>query len=174
MDVLERHGMNRGEPAMNRIDYMEGNGTRAQDAMATRTPHVPEAGLGVLFRRMTDDVSLLARQEFLLAKAELRESAEQAKHAGVKFAIAAVLAIPGAITLTAFLVIVLANALNSWWAATLLMSVVLLVATGILVRQGIAGLSKENIGMPETAESLSRDAEWAKAEVKAFKRELTA
>ena len=159
---------------MSPIDRMEGNGMPARETIGARATQAHEPGVGDLFRRMTDDVSLLARQQFLLAKAEVRESLEHVRHAAVKFTIAAVLAIPGVIALTAFLVIVLAGVLNSWWAATLLVGVLLLTVTGVLVRQGIAGLTKPSVGMPETAESLAEDAGWAKEEVKAFKRELTA
>lgn len=151
----------------------DGNGRLGHDAR-TPTASVEGPGIGELFKRVSADVSLLARQEMQLAKAELRESVDEVKGASAKFAIAAVIALPGAMALTAFLVIVLAGVLGSWWAASLIVGVALIVVAGLLVRQGKAALSSGNVGMPETAASLAEDAEWGKQEVKAFKRELTA
>ena len=130
-----------------------------------------EPGIGELFRRMTDEASLLARQEIQLAKAELRESAANAKQAAVKLALAALLALPGAMALTAFLVVVFAGILGSWWASALMVGTVLVAAAGLLVGQGVAGLRKGKVGLRATADSLAEGARWGKQEVKVFRNE---
>lgn len=133
-----------------------------------------DAALGELFRRLTTDASLLVRQEISLAKAEVQESVAHLKTMLAKLAIAAALAIPAAIALTAFLVIALGDALNSYWASALIVGLILLIAAVALARQGMAGVSRAKKGLQRTAESVSDEARWGKEEVRAFKRDLTA
>ncbi|HEX6941813.1 MAG TPA: phage holin family protein, partial [Gemmatimonadaceae bacterium] len=69
------------------------------------TPHpLDDASIGDLFRQMTSDASHLVQQEVHLAKAELRESLGHVRTMATGLAVAAALAIPGALALTAFLV----------------------------------------------------------------------
>ncbi len=133
-----------------------------------------DASIGDLFKRMTSDASLLVRQEMTLAKAEMKESVSEVKEMAVKLAIAAALAIPGAIALTAFVVIALGDAINSYWASALIVGVILLGAALALARQGKTKLNQGKVGLQRTAASLGEDARWGKEELRAFKRELTA
>ena len=133
-----------------------------------------DAALGELFRRLTSDASLLVRQEISLAKAEVHESVTQLKKTVAKLAIAAALALPAAIALTAFLVIALGDAINSYWASALIVGAVLMLAAVALARQGLTGAGRAKEGLERTAESLGDDARWGKEELRAFKRELTA
>ena len=133
-----------------------------------------DVSIGELFKRLTSDASLLVRQEINLAKTEVQESVTQVKAMTVKLAIAAALAIPGAIALTAFLVIALGEAIGSYWASALIVGGVLLIAAALLARQGIGSVKTAREKMQNTAASLGEDARWGKEEVKAFKRELTA
>jgi uncharacterized membrane protein YqjE len=133
-----------------------------------------DVSIGELFKRLTSDASLLVRQEISLARAEIQESVTQVKAMTVKLAIAAALAIPGAIALTAFLVIALGDAIDSYWASALIVGALLLMVAALLARQGIASVKTARDKMQNTAASLGEDARWGKEEVKAFKRELTA
>ena len=133
-----------------------------------------DASIGELFKRMTSDASLLVRQELSLARTEMKESVTQVKVMAVKVAIAAALAIPGTIALTAFLVIALGQAINSYWASALIVGTVLLATAALLIRQGLQKVSEGKVGMQDTARSLGEDARWGKEELRAFKRELTA
>ena len=133
-----------------------------------------DPALGELFRRLTADASLLVRQEINLAKAEMQESVVNLKTMVARLAIAAALAVPAAIALTAFLVIALGDAINSYWASALIVGVILLIAAVALARQGMAGVSRAKEGLQRTAESVSDEARWGKEELRAFKRELTA
>ena len=133
-----------------------------------------DAALGELFRRFTSDASLLVRQEISLAKAEMQESVGHLKAMVVKLAIAAALAIPAALALTAFVVIALGDAINSYWASALIVGVILLVAAVALARQGMAAVGKAKKEIQRTAESVGDEARWGKEELRAFKRELTA
>ena len=133
-----------------------------------------DASIGELFKQLTTDASLLVRQELGLAKAEVKESVNELKAMVVKVAIAAALAIPGGIALTAFLVIALGDAINSYWASALIVGAVLCIAAVMIARQGVAGMGTAKAKLQRTASSLGEDARWGKEEMRAFKRELTA
>jgi uncharacterized membrane protein YqjE len=133
-----------------------------------------DTSISDLFKRMTSDASLLMRQEISLAKAEMKESANRVKKMAVLVGIAAALAIPGAIAVTAFLVIALGAAINSYWASALIVGIGLLSVAALLVKRGIATVSDGKVGVPRTARSLEENAQWGKEELRAFKRELTA
>ena len=161
---------------MQRSDRNEARRFTVQETDGRQLVHdaLDDAALGELFKRLTSDASLLVKQEIGLAKAEMRESVAHLKTMLTKLAIAAALAIPAVIALTAFVVIALGDAINSYWASALIVGVVLLIATVALVKQGLAGVSKAKQGVERTAASLGDEARWGKEELRAFKRELTA
>ena len=139
------------------------------------TPHpLDDASIGDLFRQMTSDASHLVQQEVHLAKAELRESLGHVRTMATGLAVAAALAIPGALALTAFLVIGLGALIGSYWASALIIGVVLMTAAVILGRRALSIVNDGKIGLPRTITSLADDATWGKEELRAFKREMTA
>ena len=133
-----------------------------------------DASIGELVSRLAADTSLLLRQEMSLARAEVRESGTRLQQLGRKMAMAAALALPGAMAVTAFLVIALGNAINSYVTSALIVGVVLLVAAWIVARQGLARVADGGVGITRTAASLAEDARWGKEKLRAFKREFTA
>ena len=139
-----------------------------------RDPMYEDPSIGELLSRLTADSSLLMRQEIDLAKAEVRESGERLKEMTRRMAVAAALALPGLMALTAFLVIAIGNAINSYLASTLMVGVVLVLASWLLARQGMARVSDGKAGLSRTATSLAEGARWGKEELRAFKREITA
>jgi uncharacterized membrane protein YqjE len=160
MEQIEKDGSRR-------VVQHDGNG-------GVRRELIGEVSIGDLLKRMTSDASLLVRQEISLAKAEMRESVKEVQDLAVKLAIAAALAIPGALALTAFLVIALGEAMNSYWASALIVGVVLLGVAIVVARQGLAKVSDAGIGIQRTAASLAEDVRFGKEELRAFRRELTA
>ena len=139
------------------------------------TPHpLDDASIGDLFRQMTSDASLLVQQEVHLAKAELKESVSRVRTMAVWFGLAAALAIPGMLALTAFLVIGLGAVLDSYWASALIVGAVLTAAAVVLGRRAVSLVNDGKIGLPRTIKSLADDATWGKEELRAFKREMTA
>ena len=130
--------------------------------------------IGELLKQLTQDASHLAQQEVALAKAEVRESVSAMQKAAVSFGLAAAVALPGIMALTAFFVIVLSNAFDSWAIGSIVVAVVLLAVAGLMVQRARAALQKPALGLPETRASLARDAAWGKQEMRAFKEELTA
>jgi putative superfamily III holin-X len=124
--------------------------------------------------RRSADTSLLVRQEISLARAEVWESGMRLKEMTRRVAFAAALALPGLMALTAFLVIALGNAINSYLTSALIVGVVLLLASWVLARQGMARVTDGRVGLSRTATSLAEGARWGKEELRAFKREFTA
>lgn len=135
---------------------------------------INDFSIGELLRQMSDDASHLVQQEMALARGEVREALADVRRAAVGFALAALVALPGLMALTAFLVVVLAGATGSWAMATLVVGVALLGIAGLMVQRGRRALASRNVTLPETRESLATDAEWGKRELRAFKEELTA
>ena len=135
---------------------------------------VDDASIGELFRQMTSDASHLVQQEVHLAKAELKESVSRVRTMAVGFAVAAALAIPGALALTAFLVIGLGALIGSYWASALIVGVVLMTAAVVLGRQALSNVTDGKLGLPRTTTSLAENATWGKEELRALKRDMTA
>jgi len=137
-------------------------------------PRYEDVPIPDLLSRLAADTTLLFRQEMSLARAEVRESAVRVRDLSKRMALAAALALPGAMAVTAFLVIALGNAINSYVTSALIVGVVLLVAAWIVARQGLARVANGGVGVTRTAASLAEDARWGKEELRAFKREFTA
>jgi Flp pilus assembly protein TadB len=146
-----------------------GNASRQYDE-----PLYEDVPIGELLSRLAADTSLLLRQEMSLARAEVKESGDRLQAMGKKLALAAALGLPGAMAVTAFLVIALGNAINSYVTSALIVGVVLLVVAWLVARQGIARVANGGVGLRRTARSLAEDARWGKEEARAFKREITA
>jgi hypothetical protein len=135
---------------------------------------VEEPSIGELFKRLSADASHLVQQEIGLAKAELGETARRLGRTAAKLAVAAGIAIPGALAITAFLVIALGDAIGSYWAGALIVGAALLGTAAIMVRRALRALREEPIGAPTTAQTLREDARWAKEQLRTFRREVTA
>lgn len=133
-----------------------------------------DQSVGDLFRRFTNDSSLLIRQELTLAKLELKETGARAGQAAAKLGVAVGVAIPGLLALTAFLVIGLGDLIDNYWLSALIVGVVMLAIAGTLAKKAIRTFSDGSLGIPQTAGTLREDAQWAKEEIQAFKREFTA
>lgn len=133
-----------------------------------------EVPIGELLNRLAADTTLLFRQELSLARAEVKESGLRLRDMSKRLALAAALALPGTMAVTAFLVIALGNAINSYVTSALIVGVVLLLAAWVVARQAFARVSNGGVGMTRTAKSLTEDARWGKEELRAFKREFTA
>jgi hypothetical protein len=115
--------------------------------------------LGDLFSDLTQNASLLARQEVQLAKVEMQE---KAKEAGGEIAIigaGAALGNAALLALTAAAVLGLSLYMSPWLAA-LVVALVLGVIAGLLIWQGISGLKEMNVVPEQTVATLKEDKEW--------------
>lgn len=128
--------------------------------------------LGVLFRRLGDDATTLVREEVALARLEIRREAKAITSDLVQVAAAVGLAALGALALTAFLILLLGELLDSYWAGALIVGALFLIVGGLWARSAAKDLG-EHAHLPEqTVDTLREDARWAKHEAQEFKREV--
>lgn len=139
--------------------------------MATQeTNELRDRPIGELAGDLTRDLSLLVRQEFALAKAEMREKTRIAVPALGMFGAAALVALCALGALTAFLVIVFAQFLDAWLAA-LVVGVLLAVVAAVLAYTGKERLEDAGSPLPEqTIENVKEDAQWVKEHATSGKR----
>lgn len=129
-----------------------------------------ESSTGELLKQLSEKSSELVRQELELAKAELSTKGKQAgKGAGILGAAGAV-GLLAAGALTAFLILLLSEAMDAWVAA-LIVTVVYGAVAAVL---GLKGRDKVRESMPpapeETVESVKEDVQWAKTRAKSARR----
>jgi uncharacterized membrane protein YqjE len=121
-----------------------------------------EQSTGDLVKQLSQQVSTLVRQEVELAKVEM---ADKGKKAGVglgMFGGAGVAALLALGALTAFLILVLHEAIPAW-AAALIATVIWAAVAGVLALQGREKVKEVGTPIPEqTAESVKEDVEWLK------------
>jgi hypothetical protein len=118
--------------------------------------------IGELVKQLSEQTSTLVRQEIELAKTEMAERGKAAgKGAGILGG-ASVVGLLAAGALTAFLILLLAEAMDAWLAA-LIVAVVYAIGAAVLAETGRGRLRE---GMPptpeQTIESVKEDAQWAK------------
>lgn len=121
-----------------------------------------DRSLGELFSDLSQQTAELIRQEMRLAKAELGEkAADVGRHAmmigaGVAFALAAVIALAGALTLLLVEVGLVA------WLAALVAAAVMGGVAFVLAQSGISALKQKSIAPVETLHSLKETTQWLK------------
>lgn len=130
-----------------------------------------EPPLGELFRQLSDDATRLIQQEIALGKAEVRETGKALARDAMKVGVAAVLGLLGGIAATIFLIVGLGVLIGSLWLSALIVTVVLLGVSAWLLKSATSDLQKRDLKPTQTIETLRADAEWAKDEVGAVKRE---
>jgi len=116
----------------------------------------------VLLKQLATETSTLVRQELELAKAEMREKGRKAGPGLGMLGGAGVVALLAAGSLTAFLILVLDEAMEAWLAA-LIVTVVYAAVAGLLYVRGKDRV--EDAGSPaprQTIDTLKEDVEWAK------------
>jgi ABC-type transporter Mla maintaining outer membrane lipid asymmetry permease subunit MlaE len=125
-----------------------------------------DRSLGELFSDLSQQTAELIRQEMRLAKAELSEkAADVGRHAmmigaGVAFALAAVIALAGALTLLLVEVGLVA------WLAALVAAAVMGGVAFVLAQSGISALKQKSIAPVETLHSLKETTQWLKNETR--------
>src|SRR5690349_5088333 len=90
----------------------------------TRTERGNEPSFGELMSRLTTQTGVLVRQELALAKAELRETGTTLAHDSARVGTGLMIAWAGLLALTAALVVGLAQLLDNYWLAALIVGAV--------------------------------------------------
>ena len=125
---------------------------------------------GELVKDLSSQVSLLARQEIELAKAEMAEKGRTAAPGLGMFGGAGVFGLCAAGALTGCLVLLLSLFLADW-AAALIVGVVLAAVAFVLARQGKERVADAGKPVPEqTIETVKEDVEWAKTRASSARR----
>ena len=133
--------------------------------MATRSDNgneLRERPIGEVARNLTSDLSLLARQEIELAKAEMAQKGRTAAPGLGMLGGAGIVGLCAAGAITAFLVLVFSLFLPEW-AAALLIGAALAAIAYLLMQQGKQRVTTAGKPIPEqTIETVKEDVEWAK------------
>ncbi len=125
----------------------------------------PDRSIGELFGDLTREMSTLFRQEVQLAKVEMTQKATETGKNVAFIAVGGFIAYAGLLALIATLVIILATAGLPWWAASLLVTVVVLAIGGVLVMQGLNRLKQTSLVPTQTMQTLKEDQEFIKETV---------
>jgi uncharacterized membrane protein YqjE len=144
------------------------------DGLYGRDDRDHDASLGELFRRLTSDTTELLRAEVELAKAEVRQTGTRLAKDAARIGMAAGLAFVGTLALTAFLVIGLGNLLGGrYWLSSLIVGVAAAGTGYAMVQSALHDIKEHGVKPEQTLQSLRENAQWAKAEAREVKRELT-
>ena len=125
---------------------------------------------GALLKQFSEDATTLIRKEVELAKTELTEKGKQAGKGIGMFGGAGVFGLGAFGALTAFLILVLAEAMDAWLAALIVTAVYGAIAA-VLALQGKHRVEEATPPQPEqTIETLKEDVEWAKRQPESVRR----
>jgi uncharacterized membrane protein YqjE len=128
-------------------------------------PPLGDQSLAELMRRLSDQSTLLVRQELDLAKAELAEKGKQAGIGAGMFGGTAVFGLYAVGALTATLILALSLAVAGWLAA-LIVTVLYAAIAGVLALVGKSRVTEAVPPVPEqTVETVKEDVQWAKSQL---------
>jgi uncharacterized membrane protein YqjE len=126
--------------------------------------------VGELVKQLSEQTSTLVRQEIELAKTELSERGKAAGKGAGLLGGAGIVGLLAAGALTAFLILLLAEAMDAWLAA-LIVAVVYAAGAALLA---LNGRERVREGMPpapeQTVESVKEDVQWAKTRATSARR----
>ena len=129
-----------------------------------------ERPVGELLRELSEQTTMLVRQELELAKAEVAEKGKQAGIGGGLFGAAAVVGLLALGALTACLIAALSTAIDVWLAA-LIVGVVYAAIAGALAVVGKRRIKQATPPAPEqTIETVKEDVQWAKTRARSGRR----
>ena len=129
-----------------------------------------EQPLGELLKRLSDQVSTLARQEVELAKAELAAKGRVMGRAAGFLGAAALLGLCALGALTTLLILALDEAIPAW-AAALVVTVIMAALAGVFALAGKQRLEQTGSPVPtEAIESTKEDIKWAKTQLQSSRR----
>jgi hypothetical protein len=126
--------------------------------------------VGELVKQLSEQTSTLVRQEIELAKSELSERGKAAGKGAGLLGGAGIVGLLAAGALTAFLILLLAEAMDAWLAAL----IVAVVYAGGAALLALNGRERVREGMPpapeQTVESVKEDVQWAKTRATSARR----
>jgi hypothetical protein len=122
-----------------------------------------ERSIGELFGELSQDVTMLVKQEAQLAKTEMQQKLSKVTTDLVSLATGGVVLLIGGLALTAALILLLVHpvGLDPWLAALIVGGVFGLVGW-MMVQRGLTNLKRIDPTPRRTVESIKDDIQWAK------------
>lgn len=143
------------------------------DPAGARSPS-NDRPLGELFRALSRDASALVRQEFALARAELRQNVRAIARDTVLVVLGGVVALLGLLVLLAALVVAVGDLMGDRYAlGALVVGLVLLALGGGLAILGAKKATQTPLAPEETLATLRDTGDWARTEATEFRAALT-
>jgi hypothetical protein len=122
-----------------------------------------ERSVGELFGQLTQDLALLVRQEAQLAKTEMQTKVSRATSDLVSLAAGGIVALIGALALTAAIILLLVDPVGlSPWLAALLVGVLMAGVGYVMLKGGLRDLKQIDPAPRRAVESVKEDIQWAK------------
>jgi hypothetical protein len=117
-----------------------------------------ERSIGELFGQLTQDLSLLVRQETQLAKTEIQEKISRASRDLVALATGGIVALIGGFALAAAIILLLVDPVGlEPWLAALLVGVLLAGGGYVMLQKGLRDLKTVDPAPRRTVESVKED-----------------
>lgn len=125
---------------------------------------------GELLKRLSQDLSLLIRQELDLARVELIEKSKAVGVGAGMFSGAAAAGMLALGAFTAFLILALSLAMAPWLAA-LIVTIVYAAVAGVLALTGKKKIEEATpLVLEQTVDTVKEDVKWAKTQIKSAGR----
>jgi len=125
-----------------------------------------ERSIGELFGQLSQDMTLLVRQEIQLARAEVSEKISRLTTNLVSVIAGGFVAYVGGLALVAALILGLHNWANiSLWVSALIVGAVLAIAGYAMLRRGLGELKRVDLSPRRTVENIKDDVQAIKADV---------
>ena len=124
-----------------------------------------ERSLGELFSNLASETSTLVKQEVALAQTELTQKATKVgKNVGF-LVVGGAVAYAALLAFIAALIIGLGQLLGNYWAAALIVGVVVGIAAVVMILSALSALKDTSIAPTQTVETIKEDAQWLKDQV---------
>lgn len=122
-----------------------------------------DRSIGELFGQLSQDMTLLFRQELQLARAEMSEKISRVTSNLVSVVAGGFVAYVGALALVAALILGLHEAADiSPWVSALIVGAIFAVAGYAMLARGLNELKRVDLAPRRTVETLKDDVQWAK------------
>jgi hypothetical protein len=122
-----------------------------------------DRSIGELFGQLTQDMTLLFRQELQLARAEMSEKVSQVTSNLVSVLAGGFVAYIGALALVAALIVGLHELADiSPWVSALIVGALFAIAGYLMLSRGLKELKRVDLAPRRTVETLKDDVQWAK------------
>ncbi len=122
-----------------------------------------DRSIGELFGQLSQDMTLLFRQELQLARSEMSTKISQVTTNAVSVVAGGFVAYVGALALVAALILGLHEIAEiSPWVSALIVGAIFAIAGYVMLNRGLKELKRVDLAPRRTVETLKDDVQWAK------------